>query len=1228
MSCLARKMLTSAIALARIVSFLVLSASPQQQAGTDVGDNLWKSWQRNAGTMAQWNRSLRFEQFESKLLLSTNQAPVVDAGPDLELSANDVAALVGTVADDGPLAAVNTGWVKVRGPGQVTFEDPSAVQTTAEFSAPGIYDVRLEANDGELTAIDYLTINVTATSQAPLVDAGVDQTVLLATEVLLDGTVTDDGSPSDLTTTWVSVSGPSLVTFADPAAEDTSVSFTVPGTYVLQLEANNGETSGSDLVTINVEAPNEAPQVDAGASQTVLITNGVALDGTVTDDSLPSSPGTVATTWNKLSGPGDVTFEDSGAVDTTATFSEAGTYVLSLEAHDGELMANDEVTITVESPAPSSVVYRAPSELVFSGGPGEHVEVEHSQPLELAEGTVALTFTADNVSGRHALFSKDARGNGDGGHLTAFVTNGLVEVRLQSATDEIWLQTAAGSIAAGEQYDLAVTFGSAGFRVYLNGQLVASQSEFTQGLKGNTENLAIGANTWARDDSNPAGTWDPFDGRIKGFTIYNAQLDATEVAALGQSKNENPDPVGNTAPIVDAGPEGSVLISAAFSLHGTVTDDGLPGSLETTWSKVSGPGEVTFSDVSARDITASFTQVGTYELRLEAHDGELSSSDSVLITVADNQQTVSGFFISPNGSSTGDGSADNPWDLQTALSHPGAVKPGDTLWLLGGTYRGGFVSTLTGTADHPIIVRAYPGEHVVIDIRDSSNAPRFVIDGSHTHFIGLEITSTDSKPRVSSQPGSSSSETDRGGISIVGSHIKLINAVVHDLREGPGFWSSGEGGEIYGSIIYNNGWVGPDRAHGHGIYTQNHEGTKLIVDNIIFNQFKNGIQAYGSGDIKGYYIEGNVVFNNNGIDIIVGTQKTVQDVVVTENYTYEDDGSGSIWLGYQWGLENKKLTVSENYFATPVRFYQTWDPISAHDNIVALGDVTGTYPADGFSIIKSPHGVNVFVRPNQYEDGRANIVVYNWDKKPSVDVDLSSVLTVGTSYEVHHVYELYGAPVAAGVYDGSAVKVPMVNTSAPQLFGGGFGPGPQSVGPEFGAFVVTSVPAQSQPLLATDDAIDSGKNSETLNANQLAGIVDAALAEWETHGLTSAEHAALARVQFQIADLDGRRLGEVSGTTITIDDNAAGHGWFVDETPQDNDEYQLTIARELVALTDSPAENQIDLLTVVMHELGHLFGLDHSGAEGDSHDIMAQTLRLGVRRVLDNVIGGHFRIGH
>ena len=89
----------------------------------------------------------------------------------------------------------------------------------------------------------------------------------------------------------------------------------------------------------------------------------------------------------------------------------------------------------------------------------DYIEVPHDDTFELTNGTIALEFTANDVSGRKTLFSKDARGYGQGGHLGAFVKDGRVEVQLQSTNSTVTLRTEAGSVRAGEDYTLAITFG-------------------------------------------------------------------------------------------------------------------------------------------------------------------------------------------------------------------------------------------------------------------------------------------------------------------------------------------------------------------------------------------------------------------------------------------------------------------------------------------------------------------------------------------------------------------------------------------------------------------------------------------------------------------------------------------------------------------------------------------------------------------------------------------------
>ncbi len=99
---------------------------------------------------------------------SQNQAPQVNAGSDQPVTLPNTASLSGTATDDGlpnPPGALTTTWTMDSGPGTVTFGNASALATTASFSAPGTYVLRLIADDSDLQSSDTLTVTVSSSSQ-------------------------------------------------------------------------------------------------------------------------------------------------------------------------------------------------------------------------------------------------------------------------------------------------------------------------------------------------------------------------------------------------------------------------------------------------------------------------------------------------------------------------------------------------------------------------------------------------------------------------------------------------------------------------------------------------------------------------------------------------------------------------------------------------------------------------------------------------------------------------------------------------------------------------------------------------------------------------------------------------------------------------------------------------------------------------------------------------------
>ncbi len=100
-------------------------------------------------------------------------------------------------------------------------------------------------------------------NQAPVVDAGANQTVTLPADANLDGTVSDPDAGDTVTTTWSKVSGPGTVTFGNAGNVDTTAAFSAAGTYVLQLSGTDGEATTNDQTTVTVNAaPGPDPDPD------------------------------------------------------------------------------------------------------------------------------------------------------------------------------------------------------------------------------------------------------------------------------------------------------------------------------------------------------------------------------------------------------------------------------------------------------------------------------------------------------------------------------------------------------------------------------------------------------------------------------------------------------------------------------------------------------------------------------------------------------------------------------------------------------------------------------------------------------------------------------------------------------------------------------------------------------------------------------------------------------
>jgi hypothetical protein len=146
-------------------------------------------------------------------------------------------------------------------------------------------------------------------------------------------------------------------------------------------------------------------------------------------------------------------------------------------------------------------------------------------------------------------------------------------------------------------------------------------------------------------------------------------------------------------------------------------------------------------------------------------------------------------------------------------------------------------------------------------------------------------------------------------------------------------------------------------------------------------------------------------------------------------------------------------------------------------------------------------------------------------------------------------------------------------------------------------------------------AVAAGRDVTPLTQAQLQPVVAEAQALWLASGLTSDQQAALSVADVEIATPAAGQIATTIGHQVWIDPTAGGHGWFLDLNPSDAPVFAPVAGREFQAVPGSAAAREVDLLTVVAHELGHILGLPDVSNLLSPHDLMDTYLGLGTRRL-------------
>lgn len=132
--------------------------------------------------------------------------------------------------------------------------------------------------------------------------------------------------------------------------------------------------------------------------------------------------------------------------------------------------------------------------------------------------------------------ASDFHGFGSGGDLTILTNDNALHARLQSTSGTFTL-IAGAPLQENFWHHVALTFGPEGMRLYLDGQLAASNG-YTGGLgttsrgSGNEEPIALGASTGFSNAHSVAPLSNYFAGALDEVRIYDRALSASEIGGL------------------------------------------------------------------------------------------------------------------------------------------------------------------------------------------------------------------------------------------------------------------------------------------------------------------------------------------------------------------------------------------------------------------------------------------------------------------------------------------------------------------------------------------------------------------------------------------------------------------------------------------------------------------------------------------------------------------------
>ncbi len=343
-----------------------------------------------------------------------NNAPTADAGPDQSVTVGDNVQLDGSGSSDPEGDSLSFSWSLVSPIGSsASLTGASTDSPTFVADVTGTFFLILTVDDGSLTASDSVSVIASGGNQAPVADAGQNQSVAFPGTVSLDASSSSDPDNDPLSFSWSFLNIPpgSALVSSDIVDGGGGAASFIPDTlgfYVLEVTVDDGSLSDTSRVVVTVFNPgeNSPPVADAGADQVASTGDTVILDGTGSFDA-DGDPFTYD--WIFVSKPSSSTLGNGDISDFfTATPSFVpdveGTFTLMLSVSDGTTTNRDQVDVVVSFANSTPVADAGPDQVV---SPGDTVQLDGSGSSDADGDALVYTWALVPPSGSSATLSDD-----------------------------------------------------------------------------------------------------------------------------------------------------------------------------------------------------------------------------------------------------------------------------------------------------------------------------------------------------------------------------------------------------------------------------------------------------------------------------------------------------------------------------------------------------------------------------------------------------------------------------------------------------------------------------------------------------------------------------------------------------------------------------------------------------------------------------------------------------